>query len=229
MQPVETSHASVVQALPSSQPSRVPLKHAPPPHTSPLVHAFPSEHAVTALVCAQPTPVWQLSSVQELPSSHPSVCVPRQLPLMQMSKSVHGSPSLQPAVLAPLTQPLKTPHASSVHGLLSSHVVAAPARQTAPPQTSPIVHALPSEQGSRFAVCVHPLVGSHASSVHGLPSLQTNAPPGRHVESPHASPIVHASPSLHAEVLGACWQPLAVSQLSVVHGFPSSQNVAGPA
>jgi hypothetical protein len=68
----------------------------PPPHTSPVVQAFPSEQASVLFVKAQPVDVL---------------------------------------------------HESVVQTLLSLQTVAEPGWHVPPPHTSPVVQALPSEQG----------------------------------------------------------------------------------
>ena len=47
--------------------------------------------------------------------------------------------------------------------------------------------------------------------------------PELHIPLAHESPLVHRLPSSQGPVLGAQAQPLMASQLSVVHGLPSSQ------
>jgi hypothetical protein len=45
----------------------------PPPHVSPMVHAFPSSQAAVLFVNTQPVAGLQLSDVQTLPSLQTSV------------------------------------------------------------------------------------------------------------------------------------------------------------
>ena len=73
------------------------------------------------------------------------------------------------------------------------------------------------------------MAGLHVSVVHTLLSLQTTAVPGWQLPPPQVSPVVQALPSLHGAVLFVCWQPPRASQLSLVHGFPSSQLSGVPA
>ena len=73
-----------------------------------------------------------------------------------------------------------------------------------------------------------PVVGSHASVVHGLLSLQFVPLPVTHAFWLHVSPVVHGFPSLHAALLAVCAQPLLGSQTSSLHGLPSSQTNALP-
>lgn len=72
-----------------------------------------------------------------------------------------------------------------------------------------------------FGVKMHPLAGSHVSSVHPLPSLHHM--PGMQLPPEQVSPTVHGSPSSHAPERGVWVQPAAPSRESAVHGFPSSQ------
>ena len=91
-----------------------------------------------------------------------------------------------------------------------------------------MVHALPSEHAVVKNACWQPSVLLQLSCVHSVWSSQFTAAPGTHVPPLHWSPLVHASPSEHSAVLLACWQPLVRSQLSVVHGLPSSHEVMLP-
>jgi hypothetical protein len=61
-----------------------------------------------------------------------------------------------------------------------------------------------------------------------LLSLQSGAGPPTHAPPEHASPVVHALPSLHETVLFVCTQPEPGSQLSSVHRLLSLQSGAGP-
>jgi hypothetical protein len=116
--PVEVSHESVVQALSSSVFTAVPDWQDPPPHVSPVVHAFPSEHEAVLLVCVTPVPELHASSVQVLLSLAIGL-LPTHTPPPQVSVCVHGSPSLQAALLL-----VPLPHTAL------------------PLQVSPVVHGL---------------------------------------------------------------------------------------
>ena len=61
------------------------------------------------------------------------------------------------------------------------------------------------------------------STVQGLLSLQIRSPVPEHTPAEHTSLVVHVFLSSQLIVLGVCTQPVAGSQLSSVHGFPSSQ------
>ena len=66
---------------------------------------------------------------------------------------------------------------SSVHPLPSSQSGAGPPVQAPPAQVSCVVHASASLHASVLFAYVHPTVGSHASSVQTLPSLQFGGAP----------------------------------------------------
>jgi hypothetical protein len=90
---------------------------------------------------------------------------------------------------------------SAVQATASAQLMSAP-EHVPFAHTSPEVHALPSLQGAALFVWKHPLAGLHASSVHGLPSLQSTAGPATQDPEVHASPEVHAFPSLHGPETG---------------------------
>ena len=95
-------------------------------------------------------------------------------------------------------------------------------------QTSFLVHALPSLQLPELLACLQPPVGSQLSLVHKLLSSQLTAPPPLQTPFLQTSGLtsvpVHTLPSLHTSPLRPIHtQPLAGSQLSLVHGLLSSQ------
>ena len=151
-----------------------------------------------------------------------------QAPPEQASLVVHAFPSLHDAVLFVATHPVAGLHASSVHGLPSLQFGAEPPTHAPPEQASFIVHAFPSLHDAVLAVATHPVAGLHASSVHGLPSLQFGAEPPTHVPPEQASLVVHAFPSLHDAVLLVATHPVAGLHESSVHGLPSLQFSAEP-
>jgi hypothetical protein len=137
---------------------------------------------------------------------------------------VHELPSLQLLVFAAYTQPVAAEQLSSVQGLPSLHWSAAfPETQIEAPQTSPTVQASPSLQDAVLATWPHPDAGSQLSEVHGLASSQSGAPPAVQTPKRQASPVVQALPSSQTAEFAVKTQPVAASQLSSVHGFPSSQ------
>jgi hypothetical protein len=98
-------------------------------------------------------------------------------------------------------------------------------------QASPTVHGFWSVHdvpSAAVVVALHvPEAGSHACApAHWVAPgqlttlLPTQAPPW------HVSVCVQGLPSLHAIVLFVCTQPVAGLQLSVVHGLPSSHEIA---
>jgi len=157
--------------------------------------------------------------------THVTAPPPPHEPALQTSPVVQALPSLHGPSKAGNTQPNDGLQPSLVHGLPSVQTSAAPPAQAPPPQVSASVHALPSLQGAVFAALLHPL-GPHASSVHGLPSSQLAAGPGVQPLALHVSPTVQVLPSLQAApTFTVLLQPLP-PQLSIVHGFPSSQLAA---
>jgi hypothetical protein len=71
---------------------------------------------------------------------------------------------------------------------------------------------------------MQPADGSHVSSVQTLLSSQITGMPGRQTPLPQVSPVVQRLPSSHGLVLFPNTHcPVAVSQLSSVQGFLSSQ------
>src|SRR5437867_72062 len=165
VQPVAATHPSVVQTLLSIQSLAevsVPA-HVPPPQTSPVVHALPSLHEAVLFVCVQPVAATHPSVVQTLLSlqSLAEVSVPAHVPPPQTSPVVHALPSLHEPVLFVCVQPLAATHppfAPLFWSLQSLAEVSVPAH-VPPPQTSPVVHALPSLHEPVLFVCVQPVAG----------------------------------------------------------------------
>src|SRR5262247_2000896 len=145
-----------------------------------------------------------------------------QLSFVQRSKSVQGLPSSHGAVLLVWVQPVAALQPSSVQTSLSLQLIGVPA-QTSLAQWSLLVQALPSSHGAVLLVWVQPEAGLHASFVQTSLSLQSSAGPPTQLPPEHASPVVHALPSLHGSLLFTCVQPLAGLQLSSVHGLLSLQ------
>ena len=179
--------------------------HAPAWQASLWVQALPSSQACAVFVCTQPLAAEQLSAVHGLSSSQAVAAHARK------------------------RQPLTGSQLSLVHASSSAHARAWPVRHTPLPQISPRVQALPSLQGTLLAVAVQPWLRLQLSSVHGLPSSHVRTPAPWQPVAPQVSPVVHASPSSQALLLARNAQPLALSQLSVVHGLPSTHTRAAPA
>ena len=249
--PLFTSQTSLVQGLLSLH--WIAPTQPPPLQASPLVQAMPSSQGALLSANTQPFFESQVSSVQTLLSWQLSLPVVAQLPFLQPSPVVQGSPSLQEPALAMLPQPKTGWQASSVQGLpslqeaelsrltqapvlpsqasevhafLSSQTLALPAQTPFAP-ASPCVQARPSSQGAVLATEAQPVLSSQVSSVQGLLSLQTLATP---VQTPslQASEMVHAIPSSQAPGAALVMQPLAGSQASEVQGFLSSQLTLAP-
>ena len=162
------------------------------------------------------------SFVQGLPSLQFRAPPPPQLPPAQRSLIVHAFPSLHVAVLFVFTQPVDGLHESFVHTLPSLQFRGLPAPQLPPEHWSPTVQALPSLHVAVLFAFTQPVDGLHESLVHTLPSSQFRGLPAPQLPPEHWSPTVQALPSLHDAVLLVFTQPVA-PQLSLVHGFPSSQ------
>jgi hypothetical protein len=170
---------------------------------------------------SQPLSVQGLLSLQ-------STVLPTQALLVQVSFSVQALPSVHVTVFARKTQaPLLASQLSSVHGLLSLQTVALP-WQVPSAQTSPSVHARPSEQLSVLLVAVQPVARSQPVSVQGLLSLQSSAVPVQALLK-QMSFSVQASLSVQVALLAKNTQsPLSPSQLSSVQTLPSAHTLALP-
>ena len=107
---------------------------------------------------------------------------------MQRSRPLQRlpSPQLVPSTSGVYTHPIAETQLSCVHGLLSPQfsgsLVQAPATQRSfTVQASPSTQSLSEMQQPATGLCVHPLLGSQPSTVHGLPSSQSGAVPGTQV------------------------------------------------
>jgi hypothetical protein len=215
--PVDTLHESLVHALLSLHVIAVPA-HAPPEHTSPLVHALESLHASVLFVYTHPVETAHVSVVHTLVSLH-VIAVPAHPPeLVHTSPLVHALESLQAVPVSGVyTQPVDVLHVSPVHPLLSLHVMVVPTQFPELLHVSPLVHALESLHAVPVrAVNTHPVDTLHESLVHTLLSLQVIAVPA-HVPPEHTSPLVHALESLQALVLFVYTHPVDVLHESFVH------------
>ena len=227
VQPLATSHASWVHGLPSSQLTALEETHAPPLHWSPPEHALPSSQVMWLGKCTQPLPSAHVSSVQGLPSAQAGT-MPTQLPCKHASLTLHFWPSSQMFVLSVVVQPNWRSHTSFVHGLPSSQVIALTGTQNPWLHWSPLVQALPSLQEPLAGAWMQPLKVSQLSSVQTLPSSQPLPVPPVQPPFMHRSPPVQGLPSLQVAPLAKCTQPLALSQLSSVHGLASLQSTVTP-
>jgi len=126
-----------------------------------------------------------------------------------------------------------------VQGLPSSHAVAllAPGRHAPPPQMSPTVQALLSEQVAVFGRCTQPVAALHESSLHGSPSLQvfSSVTPSQLSSMPlQTSGTIWPGWQLAVQILpvpfGAGAQMPDAQSASTLHGQPSKppQLVSGP-
>src|SRR5438552_1407737 len=122
-------------------------------------------------------------------------------------------------------QPVDGLQVSSVQGLPSSQLGAAPPTHRPPLQVSLGVQAFPSLQAALLLVWAQPVDGLQVSSVQSLPSSQLRATPPMHCPPLQVSLVVQALPSLQATWLAVWTQPLAGSQLSSMQGLPSSHEI----
>jgi len=200
---VRTSWPRITQPPPSvwqlaSQPS--PALWFPSSHVSGAsTTSLPQQGAMGEYT--QPVAGLQESAVQGSPSAQVRLPVGEQVPPLHTSPVVQTYPSLQPRELFVKTQPVAGLQASVVHTSPSSQDRVPVAPQDPPPQTSPVVQAFPSSQGTELIVKTQPVVGEQVSVVQRFPSLQDTAPVDVQVPPLHTSPVVQASPSLQGRVL----------------------------
>ena len=203
--------------------------HAPAEQTSLLVHGLPSLHGAVLFGLLQaPDDGVQTSLVHGLLSLHDFAAPALQPPPEHTSFSVHWLPSLHGAVLLVNTHPVAALHESLVQTLPSLQTSAPVPTHVPREHLSVVVQALLSLHGATLFEWTQPLAGLQLSSVHTLPSLQLGAGPPTHFPAEHLSAVVQALPSSHAFVLFVNTHPVAVLQLSFVHGLPSLQVGAGP-
>src|SRR5436190_822172 len=179
------SHASRVQALPSSQgvvsSTAMPM-HTPLWQVSPVVQALPSSHGVLSGsgVPAQ-TPPWQVSLlVQEFSSSHAapssSAALPTQVPFWQVSAAVQALPSSQLVPVSGVTVQLAVPlqvsvlHWSEVQVRRATGQVAWPLQVRALPRSELPVSAAPPPRAplGQVSVAVQALPSSQLVPVSGV-------------------------------------------------------------
>src|SRR5262249_36817067 len=226
--PVDGLQVSSVQPFRSLQSFCGPGLHEPSEQASFSVHGFPSSHGAELLPWVHPACGSQLSSVQGSLSLQLSFGPPTQLPPEQVSLVVQALPSSHGAVLFACVQPLAALQESVVHTLLSLQSGGGPPAQLPPAQWSPVVHALPSSQGSLLFTCVQPLAGLHASSGQPLPSLPLRGAPSTQVPLELWSLVVPALPSLQGSVFTLRSRSVAGLQESSVHTLLSLQLGGGP-
>src|SRR5262249_56355514 len=133
-----------------------------------------------------------------------------------MLVSAHGVPLLTGSCL----QPDFGSQRSTVHGLLSSQLIGTAGMQRPAWHASAPLQGLPSLHDVPFGASVveQPLVGLHASTVHGFPSLQAER--WMHPKAgPHAS-SVHVSPSLQSRDNPAAQRPFPQASFTL-HRLPS--------
>ena len=222
LQPLATSHKSLVHGLPSSHTTELAPPHVLLTQCSPVVQALPSSQILALALCLQ-LPSVQLSSVQTLLSLQSGALPLTQVPPLQLSPSVQPSPSLQPMPSAFLVvQPSLLSQESVVQPFPSSHTTLPDPVQLPPLHWSRVVHRLPSLHVPLPGKWTH-LPPPQLSSVQTLLSLQSGALPLTQVPPMQLSPSVQPSPSLQPMASAfLVVQPSLLSQESVVQPFPSS-------
>ncbi len=101
--------------------------------------------------------------------------------------------------------------------------------QTPPLQMSICVHTSPSLQVALLLAKMQPLPASQLSVVQGFWSSQGVMLPAKQTPPLQLSPVVHTLLSLQLPLSSAALlQPVFASQLSLVHGFLSSQTTSLP-
>jgi hypothetical protein len=102
-----------------------------------------------------------------------------------------------------------------------------PTQVSLPSQTLPLAHEVPSGTG----VVPQPKMGSHASVVHGSPSLHVSGAPAVHAPAWHVSVPLQTVPSVHDVPFrtGVCVHPVAGLHPSVVQMLASLQLRGVPA
>ena len=202
--PVKMSHDSLVHTLSSSQSFALPPQAPFAVQLSALVQGFSSSHdaPVSGVPTQPPVVTSQASDVHGFLSSH-AFFLPLHTPSAQASLVVQVLPSSQPRVFWLLMQaPVAVAQLSLVHVLPSSQVLMVPLQVPSSPHASLVVQRfLSSHLAPVVGGVTHlPLLASHLSAVHGLPSSHTTTLP-LHCPAAQVSVAVQASPSLH-------WMPL---------------------
>ena len=150
---------------------------------------------------------------------------PAHRPVAHESPLVQASPSLHSPVYGVAVQPDTASHRSTVHGLPSLQMLAAPPMQALSLHTSLSVQASPSLQVTALARCTQPVASEQVSSVQALVSVQPSAKPMQ-LPCKHASLVLQTWPS--SQVLpsrSSLKQPVVGSQPEAVQGFVSLQSV----
>jgi hypothetical protein len=218
------------------------FEHTPDVQTS-LVQGLPSAQLAAVLHDWQPPigvfvhPLMGLqASVVHASLSLQLRAVPAvQVPLWHVSAPLQTLPSVHDVPLATLlaVHPVAGLQLSVVQGLPSLHVSGVPAVQaplwhvSAPLQRLPSGHAVPLVT----LLWVHPVLALQPSVVQAFESLQLSGVPAVHTPVWQVSSPLQTVASAQDEPLATLvfWQPVAGTQLSVVHTLLSLQLSGVPA
>ena len=228
-QPIALLQTSSVHRLPSSQLITLPAWQVPPTQLSTPVHKSPSVQVASMGTKTQPLAPSQLSPVHTFWSSQLVTSPGKHAPPLQKSLIVHALPSLQGPLLLTWLHPLMvSTQSSTVHGFPSLQSAISRPMHTPFSHASPTVHALPSLQVTLMARWTHPKPLSQLSLVQAFLSSQPVLSPPEQAPPLHTSPLVQALPSSQKSVVNVWTQPSTPSQASLLHKFPSSQEITLP-
>jgi hypothetical protein len=213
---VALMHESTVHEMPSLQ-----LTGVPGWQPSVALHVdvppqYVLGHAESTGVCAQACVLaLQLSVVQPIMSSQLGGAAATQPIVMLHDCGAQNVPPHAASFGTNVQPPALSEQESAVHEMPSLHVGGVPAWQpsvalhvSTPSQTRWSSHT------ALFGVCWQPPVGSHESTVQGMPSSQLSGVPGRQMlPAPHVSIPLQTLLSLHVAL--------------VVQAMPVSQPFAG--
>ena len=201
-----------------------------------LVHALPAPHCVPTATGVWTTPVDRLheSAVQGFPSSTGSGAPAMHEPTaLQVEAAVQAVPAAHcvPWATGMWVTPVLWEHESAVQGFPSSTGSGVPVTQVAAAlHTDALAHVVAAPHCVPVAtgVWVTPVVGEHASAVHGFPSSTGAGVPATHEpDALQMDAVVQAlaAPQTVPLAAGVCVTPPCAPHASVVHGLPSLAGV----
>jgi hypothetical protein len=195
----------------------LPVSHGDAPgQAPPLTFTFGRQELFSS---SQASIVQGLLSLQSRPETA------THAPCTQRSPTLQALPSSQapPSFVGRCLQPLWGLHESAVQGFLSSQLTGESLLQRPPWQWSPCVQTLLSSQGTPSLTLVsvmHPSIGTHDSTVQGLPSSQLSGPEPMHWPAWHVPEVKQGSSGTHAPPVSgeASQSPVAGLQATALHG-----------